>query len=386
MPELVEMPKLGMTMEKGTITKWYKKEGDSVNKDEPLLEVLTDKANMDVESQVTGIVYKILVREGEEVEVGRVIAIIKLPADSEEELSKVSASIEQNKEQPALESMQKDVIKEADKKNITTDETLATPLAKYIANKKGINLKEVPPNKYGIVTKESLNKIEAISDKEIVYSPTQKAMAAKMVESAKIPQFTLYYDVDTENLINSNNRFKEKGYKASITPIFVKILANVMDSFPIFCSTFDGEKIIKSIHKNIGIAVQTERGLVVPVLKDVDSLSVEELFIKFNTLVQKTKDGKLTLKDLEGGTITISNLGMFGVSHFNALLIPGQTAIIAISEIQEKPVVIGSGISIRKMMNVSISCDHRIVDGATAATFMQSLKKLIETGTEDLFR
>lgn len=385
MPELVEMPKLGMTMEKGIITKWYKKEGDSVKKDEPLLEVLTDKANMDVESPAEGVVYKILVQEGKEVEIGTVVAIIKLPSDSEEDLSKVIESIEKNEGKPVSDSLQKDVVKEA-KKNTTRDETLATPLAKYIANKKGINLKEVSPNKYGIITAESLGKVEATSDREIVYSPIQKAMAARMVESAKIPQFTLYYDIDAENLINLNNYFKNQGYKTSITPIFAKILAHAMDLFPIFSSNFDGEKVTKSIYKNIGIAVQTDKGLVVPVLKDVDSLNAEELFTKFNTLVQKAKDGKLALVDLEEGTITISNLGMFGVSHFNALLIPGQTAIIAISAIQEKPVVIENGIFIRKMMNVSISCDHRIVDGATAAEFMQSLKKLIETGTEDLFR
>jgi len=385
MPELVEMPKLGMTMETGIITKWYKKEGDPIHEGEALVEIMTDKANMDVESPATGSVYKILVKEGEEVEVGKVIAIIKLPTDSTEELARISTSTEKRKK-PEAESVQKKVTKEAEERIIAINETLATPLAKYIANKEGIDLKEVPPNKYRVVTAESLDKIKVSSGKEILYSPIQKAMAARMTESGKIPQFTLYYDIDAENLVNLNNHLKEEGYKSSITPIFAKVLASVMDSFPIFCSNFDGEKIVKNTHKNIGIAVQTERGLIVPVLKDIDSLSTEELFTKFNILLQNAKNVKLTLTDMEGGTITISNLGMFGVSHFKALLIPEQTAIIAISAIQEKPVVIKNGIFIRKVMNVSISCDHRIVDGATAAKFMQSLKKILETKLEEVFR
>jgi len=214
----------------------------------------------------------------------------------------------------------------------------------------------------------------------------QKVMAEKMTESGKIPQFTLYYDIGADNLINLNNQFKKENLKSSITPILIKILALVMDSFPIFCLNFDGEKIIRSAHKNIGIAVQTKKGLVVPVIKDVDSLSTKELFTKFNMFIQNAKDEKITLSDMEEGTITISNLGMFGVSYFRPLLIPGQTAIIAISTIQEKLILINSGIFIRKMMNIAISCDHRIVDGVTAAQFMQSLKETIEAKISEVFK
>ncbi len=385
MPELVEMPKLGMTMETGIITKWYKKEGDSVCEGEALVEVMTDKANMDVESPATGSVYRIFVREGEEVEVGKVIAIIELPTDSREELTKISISKEKRKKSE-IEPTKKEIAKETKERTITTTGILATPLAKYIAGKKGINLRKVPQNKYGVVTEKSLDKIKVTSGEEISLSPMQKAMAARMTESGKIPQFTLYYDIDAENLVNLNNHLKEKGYKSSITPIFVKILASVMDSFPIFSSNFDGGKIVRSMHKNIGIAVQTEKGLIVPVVKDVDSLSMGELFTKFNMLLQNARDGKLTLSDMEGGTITISNLGMFGVSHFKALLVPGQTAIVAISAIQEKPVVIKNNILVRKVMNVSISCDHRIIDGTTAAKFMQSLRKILETKLEEVFK
>jgi len=385
MPELVEMPKLGMTMEVGTIVKWCKKEGDFINEGEPLIEVMTDKVVMDVESPATGIVYKVLAKEGEEIEVGKVIAVIKLTTDSKEELAKFNTAKERKKELGT--EVEKEVTKKTNKKNISTIEIPTTPFARYIASKERIDLEKAPRNTNGIITGESINKIKMASDKEeIPFLPMQKVMAEKMTESGKIPQFTLYYDIGADNLINLNNQFKKENLKSSITPILIKILARVMDSFPIFCSNFDGEKIIRSAHKNIGIAVQTKKGLVVPVIKDVDSLSTKELFTKFNVLTQNAKDEKLTLSDMEEGTITISNLGMFGVSYFRPLLIPGQTAIIAISTIQEKLILINSGIFIRKMMNIAISCDHRVVDGVTAAQFMQSLKETIEAKISEVFK
>jgi len=386
MPELVEMPKLGMTMEVGTIVKWYKKEDDFINEGEPLIEVMTDKVVMDVESLATGIVYKIFAKEGEEIEVGKVIAVIKLATDSKEELAKFNTAKERKKELGT--EVEKEVTKKTKKKNISTTEVPTTPFARYIASKERIDLEKAPRNTHGIVTGESINKIKiASSDKEeIPFLPMQKVMAEKMTESGKIPQFTLYYDIGADNLINLNNQFKKENLKSSISPILTKILARVMDSFPIFCSNFDGEKIIRSAHKNIGIAVQTKKGLIVPVIKNVDSLSTKELFTKFNVLTQNAKDEKLTLSDMEEGTITISNLGMFGVSYFRPLLIPGQTAIIAISTIQEKLVLINSGIFIRKMMNIAISCDHRVVDGVTAAQFMQSLKETIEAKISEVFK
>jgi len=385
MPELVEMPKLGMTMEVGTIVKWYKKEDDFINEGEPLIEVMTDKVVMDVESPATGIVYKIFAKEGEEIEVGKVIAVIKLTTDSKEELAKFNTAKERKKELGT--EVEKEVIKKAKKEDISATEIPTTPFARYIASKERIDLEKAPRNTHGIVTGESINKIKIASDKEeIPFLPMQKVMAEKMTESGKIPQFTLYYDIGADNLINLNNQFKKENLKSSISPILIKILAQVMDSFPIFCSNFDGEKIIRNAHKNIGIAVQTKKGLIVPVIKNVDSLSTKELFTKFNVLTQNAKDGKLTLSDMDEGTITISNLGMFGVSYFRPLLIPGQTAIIAISTIQEKLILINSGIFIRKMMNIAISCDHRVVDGVTAAQFMQSLKEAIETKISEVFK
>jgi len=385
MPELVEMPKLGMTMEVGTIVKWCKKEGDFINEGEPLLEVMTDKVVMDIESPATGIVYNVLAKEGEEIEVGKVIAVIKLKTDSKEDLVKYNTPKERKKELRA--KTEEEFTKKPKKKNISATEIPATPFAKYIANKERIDLEKAPKDNHEIVTGESLNNIKIPLDKEeILLLPMQKAMAERMTESGKIPQFTLYYDICADNLINLNNQFKKENLKSSITPILIKILAQVMDSFPIFCSNFDGEKIIRNAHKNIGIAVQTKEGLVVPVIKDVNSLSIGELFAKFNMLVQDAKDEKLILPDTEGGTITISNLGMFGVSYFRPLLIPGQTAIIAISAIQEKLEAINNGIFIRKMMNISISCDHRVVDGASAAEFMQSLKEAIEVKISEVFK
>lgn len=384
MPELVEMPKLGMTMEVGTIIKWCKKEGDFINEGEPLLEVMTDKVVMDIESPTTGIVYKVLAKEGEEIEVGKVIAVIKLKKDSKKDLVKYNTPEERKKELRA--KTEEEFTKKSKKKKISATKIPATPFARFMKNKEAVDLEKASRNKHGIIIGESINKTKLTSDKEeISLLPMQKAMAERMTESGKIPQFTLYYDIEADNFINLNNQLKKEGLKSSITPILIKILAQVMDSFSIFCSNFDGEKVIRSASKNIGIAIQTKKGLVVPVIKDVDALTTEELFTKFNILTQKAKDEKLTLLDMEEGTITISNLGMFGVSYFRPLLIPGQIAIIAVSAIKEKLVVINNGLFIRKIMNVSISCDHRIVDGATAAQFMQSLKETIEAKISEVF-
>ena len=182
MPELVEMTKLGMTMEVGTIVKWCKKEGDFIDEGEPLLEVMTDKVVMDIESPTTGIVYKVLAKEGEEIEVGKVIAVIKLKTDSKEELVKYNTPEERKKE---LRTRAEKKFKEKPKKeNTSTTEILATPFARHITGKERIDLEKAPRNNHGIVTGESINKVKIASDKEeISFLPMQKVMAERMKDA-----------------------------------------------------------------------------------------------------------------------------------------------------------------------------------------------------------
>ena len=376
MPEFIKMPKLGMTMERGIITHWYKKEGDMVKDGEIIVEVMTDKANMDVESPVGGSVYKLLINEGEEVNVGTDIAIIKLKNESEDDIAKINSSSQVKKEDKEKSEEQKKEPSILRKKEMDNNGLLATPYAKYMAAKKGIDLKELYKDKKEIITEKLLPTGKKLS-------PIQKIMADKMVQSSKIPQFTLYYDFEVETLLLLNNRYKEKGYNSNIIPIFAKSMSLAMKKFPIFGYTFDGTELINSNHKNIGIAVQTDRGLIVPVLKNIDSTNIETLFMSYDALIQKTKNNKLTPQDMEGAGMTISNLGMFGTKQFKALVIPGQIGIIAMGVIQEGIKIVNGGIFVKKIMNVSISCDHRVIEGAIAAQFMQYLKEIIENESEE---
>ncbi len=371
MPEIVEMPKLGMTMESGTIISWLKKEGDRIEEGEGLLEVMTDKTNIEIESPVRGIVYKLLADEGEEKKVGEPIAIIQLEGEKEENII------------PLLDKKEKDGAPSFEKKEEKRKETkssLATPYARYLSKKRGIDIKDISSGDK-IITGELI-----LSLKTTTISPIQKAMSKRMEESAKIPQFTLFYEFDMENILALNKNLKEKGYNSSLTPIFLKVVSQIMEKYPLFNSLYIENDIIPVTNKNIGIAVQTERGLLVPVLKNIENLKEEELFNKYNVLIQKAKSGELDITDTEGGTITISNLGMYGVKSFRALLVPGQMAILAIGKIDDSIKIVGRDILIRKMANISISCDHRVIEGAYAAKFMESLKEAIENITEETIK
>ena len=379
MPEEIIMPKLGMTMESGIITKWYKNEGDAVEKDEPIVEIMTDKANMDVEAPVSGTLVKIFTAEGEEAPVGKVIGLLKLPSDTEQS---IEIYFQQHKE-PASSKIpeEKQPEKPIQEKGIKEKYVPATPFAKRIAKEKKIKL-ENSDNE--VITSEKL--LEKTKPQKIEFTPIMKSMAEKMTRSAGIPQFTLYYDIKVKKLLELNSKLKEKGVNSNITAILVKILSYLLDNFPIFNAFLEGSELKMRKTKNVGVAVATEHGLVVPVIKDIGSLSIPEFFDMFDSLIKKARMGKLSLADIEGGSVTISNLGAFGVDSFKALLIPGQSSILAISTAKEKPIALENGIIFEKIMNISISCDHRFIDGATAAKFMKTLKNTIEEDIEKVLK
>ncbi|MGC9000997.1 dihydrolipoamide acetyltransferase family protein [Caldisericum sp.] len=379
MPEIIIMPQLGMTMEKGTITKWHKSEGSSVVKGEVLLEVLTDKANMDIESPVSGIVYKILFKEGEEVDVGKPIAVIKLEKDSEEDLEKLINELVSDKSQASPKEKEKS--EEINIKEIQSKEKYipATPYAKKLASENNLDLHTIERNKSGFVSSQEVkSSLDKQSIQPINLTPIVKAMSSKMEESVKIPQFTLYYEIKADNLIKSKYELEKRGLDASLTIIIAKVIAEVIKNYEIFSYYFKEGMLFKNVGDNVGIAVATDSGLLVPVLKGLTKKSFKELINDYKSLVFKAKNNKLDIDDIEGGAYTISNLGMFGVDFFRALLVPNQSAIFAISSIKDSVFVQNGGIHIGKVMNLSISCDHRFIDGSKAAGFMMELKKVLE--------
>lgn len=378
MAEIVSMPQLGMTMEKGTITKWYKKENEFVKEGEPLFEVLTDKANMDVEAPVSGVLFKILFNEGEEVPVGVPVAVIRFENEKEEDATKILESI---KHIPTKEKRKEEENIQASPSIVgeTNRYVPATPYAKKLIKEEGSNLNSIEPNEYGYISSQEVKKFKSKQGpEEIKLSPIVRSMSLRMEESAKIPQFTLYYDVKADNLLLAKEILNKKGFDISLTVILAKIISETLIEFPVFSYFFKDGALLKNNPQNIGIAVATDHGLIVPVLKNILDLPLHLLLKNYTNLIEKAKMEALSLDDLEGGAVTISNLGMYGVDYFRALLVPNQSSIFAMSSIKDKPLIENGGLFIRKVFNLSITCDHRFIDGANAAKFMVSLKKKIE--------
>jgi len=375
----VIMPKLGETMEEGEIVKWLKKEGDRVKEGEPLLEIATDKANMEVEATTSGMVRKIVAQEGQIVPVTQTIAYITDSMDEEiplKERGKVEV------ETPA----------KAEKEIVPIK---ASPLAKKLAKEKKVDLSTIKgTGPGGRIVKEDVlraaQKKEAkeegapLAKEEFSLSRIEKIMAQRMQESKKqIPHFYLTSEVNFSEAVSFRNDLleefeKEKGVHLSYTDLLIKACARALSKFPRINSHFKEEKVVSFSQINIGLAVATEKGLVVPVIKDVDKKDIFQIAKDRMDVVNKANENKLTLEEVEGATFTLSNLGMMEVKTFAAIINPPQVAILATGEIKEKPVVIKEKIVVAPIMEMTLSCDHRAVDGYIGAKFLQEVKRGLE--------
>ncbi len=381
------MPRMGMTMETGVITKWYKKVGDPVKSGEPIVEIMTDKANMDVEAESSGYIYKIFAEEGEEVPVGNIIGIIKNENDTEESLklflknlNLTNSNATNNNLPPTKAKHSKEKIHNKQK---TAKEISATPLAKRLAKKYGIDIRKIETT--SIATSKDIL-IEA-AKQNISSNYVQKAMAQKMIESAKIPQFTLWYDFIVTDLFRLFTEIKSKFSKLTLTAFIVKATSYAIKKHPIFNSVYkDGQIITLNNKTNIGVAIATEKGLFVPTITNVEVKSLRDITNELFLLKEKAVNGNLNPQDFAEASITISNMGMFGVDMFKALLVPGQSAILAVSSVKDSIRVRDNGIFIEKIMNISISCDHRFIDGAKAAQFMNEIKLIIEKKYREILK
>jgi len=375
----VIMPKLGETMEEGEIIKWLKKEGDEVKEGEPLLEIATDKANMEVEATTSGIVRKIVAQEGQIIPVTQIIAYI---ADSIDE--EIPLKGEKKVELETVAKAEKEIIP-----------IKASPLAKRLAKERKVDLSTIKgTGPGGRIVKEDVlgaaQKKEAkeegvpLAKEEFSLSRIEKIMGQRMQESKKqIPHFYLTSEVNFSEAVRFRNDLleefeKEKGVHLSYTDLLIKACARALIKFPRVNSHFKEEKVVSFSQVNIGLAVATEKGLVVPVIKDVGKKDIFQIAKDRTELLNKADEAKLTLEEVEGATFTLSNLGMIGVKTFSAIINPPQVAILAIGEIKEKPVVIKEKIVTAPVMEVTLSCDHRAVDGYMGAKFLQEIKKGLE--------
>lgn len=428
----LHMPKLGATMTQGQIIKWFKNEGEQVEIGEPLLEIMTDKIEMEVEANASGILLKTLYEENAEVNVNEVIAFIG--EEGEEVSGSLSdktmlqpekttielherSSLESNPQQkvratPAARKLARELnlnlhqiaaskpkerIHRSDVKQFI-NETVKdkfTPLAQKVAHEHKIALSNLTGTDFNgkilrnDVLHESNHSIkevtkESTSMKILKVEGIRKIIGQRMVQSIQTaPHVTLTTEADMtemQTLRTQLLRFIEErsGYRLSYTELLIKAVANSLKNHPMVSASLQNDNIILNNQINIGIAVAIPNGLLVPVVKNADQKGLTELTSECKRLVKEVKNGSISPDDMNGGTFTISNLGMYAVDAFTPIINPPETAILGVGRINEKPAGVNREIKLRKMMSLSLSFDHRVIDGAVAAAFLTELKSILE--------
>ncbi len=409
------MPALGVAQEKGTLLNWRKAEGQSVTKGEPLMEIETDKATVEIEAPASGILTNVTASVGDEVPVGNRIAVILAPGETvtpavvhphpegegrREGRPEAPTHNLQNK--PAAEPNPpiSPFIKGGSRGDFLASETsplartriLASPAAKRIAKEKGIDLASLKGSgPEGAVLADDVVQASGaqalapsapLKIKETVHLNSMRRIVGERMTKSKqtAPHFYLGMDVDMTEITRQRNMLREKGagFIPSINDFILGSCSRALRDFPSLNAAFTEQGVQIYADINIGMAVALEDGLVVPVIRNADRLSLEELAKRSRELADKAQNKKLFPLDYEGGTFTVSNLGMLGVDNFIAIINPPQCAILAVGRVAPRVVPHGEGIAVRSMMNLSLSADHRIVDGAIAAQFLQEVKRLLE--------
>ncbi len=408
MANTVEMPKLGFDMAEGKLIRWVKAENERVEKGEVLAEIETDKATVEVESPFNGIVAKHLVRENSVLPVGASIAVITEEGEvfKSEEFNQIKADTEPETSSKSGEQKARVIFKaEGAPENPQTEGLIkASPLAKRIAKEKGIDLAFVsgtgPDSR---IVKRDLEKsqkipVDSISlpdektpsqtqsengiDEVIEVSRLRMAIGKRMLESHQsIPYFTLTHSYKVDVLINLRKEMNEAttdDSKISINDFFIKATALALNEFPNLNSSISGNQITRHGNINIGVAVAVENGLLTIVIKNADKKPLALISREMKEMTARVRDGKVRNEDIEGSTFTISNLGMFDVEDFSAIINPPEAAILAIGSTIQMPVVENGNLAIGWCVKATLSSDHRITDGAEAAKFMQHLAIFLE--------
>ncbi len=394
----VIMPKLDEAMRTGRIVKWIKKEGDRVEKGDVILEIETEKTAFEIEAEEVGILSKVMAKEGDDVPVGATVVFVLQPG---EKIPEVPEPIAEAKEEVPVEKLK--VTNEAETIKASSSGTIkASPLAKNIAKEHNIDLSLVTgTGPGGRITKEdvlqavedSKTKVaatppareepEVTEEKIVPLSSMREIIARRMSESFQSPHFYLTVEIDTQKLGETRKQLiplveSKTGIRLTITDLIVKMVAKALEDNPLMnCSYVDGSvQLFKRI--DIGLVTAVEGGLVVPVIRQADRKPLTEIAQARAELTQKARDRKLTKEEMTSGTFTISNLGMFGIDQFSAILQPPEAAILAVGRITDRVVARDGEIIIRPMMTLTLSIDHRVLDGVIGAEFLQSLKNYIE--------
>ena len=392
----VKLPRLGQGMESGTIVKWLKAEGEQVAKGDPLYELDTDKVTQEVEAEAAGVLLKIAVSSGE-VEVGRTIGMIG--AEGEEvsiaETAAAAEPAEKAEEKPAPSNGSGPAAPAAPVAD--GGRVKASPLARRMARERGIDLTGIGgTGPDGRIVAEDVEGAAATptaataraaeqqsGEVEVVQlTSTRKTIARRLTEAWQAPVFQLTTSVDMTRSLELRERLVERLQEGETKPtvgdLLTKVCAAALRRHPAVNAHFVGDAIHRFPWAHVGIAVAAPGGLVVPVIRDADRKSIAEIAAARADLVERARNGKLQRADLEDGTFTISNLGPFGVEQFIAVLNPPQAAILAVGSTEEKVVARNGQIVIAPTMTITITCDHRAIDGADGAEFLRTVKELLE--------
>jgi len=408
----VVMPKLGLTMETGTIGSWLVEEGAPVTKGQPLLEIITDKVTMDVEAQVDGVLLKMLHAEGEEVAVSEVIGLIGSEGEDISGYAQEDGAVPQ-KEAPAVavaveQSTSAQSQSTAIAEGVTSQGRTphrASPKARKMAAELGINLGDIQGSGAGgrVVSADlegfetaQTSVVEPVGGRAfdelpdmsrsgetgfVPLNPAEKIAAQRLTESYQnTPHIHVSMDVSAIWLEQFRQGYRLEGKKISVNDLIVQAAGRALRDFSRINSHYQpgGYAPMPDVH--IGVAVAAEKGLVVPVVRNVDKKSVEEISAESVRLVDLARRGGLGIDYMQGGTFTISNLGMFGVSKFTAIINPPQVAILAVGAIEKRVVALeGDAFAVRPQMTLTLAADHRVVDGALAARFLSRLREILET-------
>jgi len=374
----IKMPKFGLTMDSGFIEQWFKKEGDPVKEGEPLLEVSSEKITNEVISPVSGILLKILAPEKEEVKVGTVIALIG------KEGEKFAEFLEKEEPKRLDVTTEKEEIYATKVTSLEGERRIkASPLARKIAQEKNLDLSRIKgTGPEGRIEKQDiLNFLSLASQEEEFQIEKLSGLRRTIIERLSK---SFHNTITLTNITEVDfTEFKKiiKEQKVSITSGLIFVLARVLKELNKFNAHFDSEKMEYRLFKNIniGIAVDTERGLIVPVIREVDKLNLKTIHDQLKGLVEKARKGTISESDIKGSTFTITNLGMIRTDFFTPLLNPPEVAILGVGRILKKPCVMEDDkIAIREMGYLSLSYDHRVIDGADAACFLDKIAQYIE--------
>ncbi len=394
MATTVVMPQMGYDMKEGTVVRWHKREGDSVSRGEIIAEIETDKAVVEMEAYATGVLRKIAVEEGKVVPVGQLIAVI---GDAEEEIPPLEKLTKQAASSDQVLTAVPEAPVTAKKESVAAPSPArgvrASPLARRLAREKGIDLTKVTgTGPGGRITEGDLT---AYADTAVV-APAAEAVPAERVDLTRmrqaiarvttlskqqIPHFYVTAEIDMTSALELRNQVNQTLHnegRISVNDLLIKAVTKVLEQYPKFNASFSEDHLRMHSSINMGIAIALEQGLIVPAINNCQDKSLVEIAKASRDLIQRTQKGTLGAEEYTGSTFSISNLGMFEVESFTAIILPPNSAVLAVGKVMERPVVRDGQIKIAQIMKGTISVDHRVADGAEAARFIGEVKNLLE--------